>query len=102
MQIDAHGIGNGNAVLVLMDSDDWVSRANFSFAKDAQIKTAASAEQETLGQIVAIKLQIQLEAWNSRLGNYYLCRADREMISDENIALQQAGCREVFTESAPG
>src|SRR5258706_5695158 len=102
MQIDAHGIGNGNAVLVLVGSDDWISCGDFSLTENAQIKTAAAADQEALGHVVAIELQIQLEAWNSRLSNHYLCRSDRETISDENIALQQTGCREIFTESAPG
>src|SRR5258708_20622819 len=38
MQIDAHGVGNGDFVLVLVDSNDFVTWADFSFAKDAHLK----------------------------------------------------------------
>jgi len=37
VQIDAKGIGNGDTVFVLMDSNDFVSGADFSFAKHAQL-----------------------------------------------------------------
>jgi len=45
-----------------MDSNDFVSGATSTFAKDAQIKSAAAAGQETLGHIVAAELQVQLES----------------------------------------
>src|ERR1700704_2587880 len=101
MQIDAHGIGNGNFVFVLMDSNDFVSWANFSFAKDAQIKTAAAAGQETLGHSIAAELQVQLEARNSRLRHHHFRRADRETVSEEDGILDETCCGEIFPEGAP-
>src|SRR5258706_7264234 len=101
MQIYAHGIGNGDFVLVLVDSNDFVSWANFSFAKDAQIKPAAAAGQETLGHVVAAELQVQLEAGNSRLRHHHFRRADCETVSEENGILDETCRREIFPESAP-
>src|SRR5882762_7723677 len=102
MQIDTHGIGNGNFVFVLMDSNDFVSWANFTFAKDAQIKSAAVAGQETLGHVVAAELQVQLETGNSRLRHHHFCRADRETVPEADGILDETCRREIFPESAPG
>src|SRR6267143_3078014 len=102
MQIDSHCIGNGNFVLVLVDSNDLVAWANFSFAKDAQIKSAAAAGQETFGHVVAAELQVQFEAWNSRLRHHHFRRADRETVSEEDGILDETCRREIFPESAPG
>lgn len=102
MQINAHGIGDRDAILILMGSDDFISRGDFSFVEDAQIKTAAAAGQETLRHVVATELQIQLETWESRLRYDYFRSADRKAIPEADFALQQTRCREVFTESAPG
>src|SRR5882762_652234 len=102
MQIDSHGVGNGDFVLVLMDSNDLVAWADFTFAKDAQIKSAAAAGQETLGHVVAAELQVQLEAWNSRLRHDHFRCADRETVSEEDGILDEACCGEIFPEGAPG
>src|SRR6266550_1335574 len=102
MQIDSHGIGNGNFVLVLVDSNDLVSWADLSFAKDAQIKSAAAAGQETFCHVVAAELQVQFEAGNSRLRHYHFRCADRETVSEADGILDETCCGEIFPESAPG
>ena len=102
MEIDTHGVGNGDFVLVLMDSNDLVAWADFAFAKDAQIKSAAAAGQETFGHVVAAELQVQFEAWNSRLRHHHFRRADRETVSEENGILDETCCGEIFPEGAPG
>src|SRR3977135_573420 len=98
MQIDAHGIGNGDFVLVLMDSNDFVSWAYFTFSKHAQIKSAAVAGQETFGHVVTAELQVQFEAGNSRLGHHHFRRADHETVSEEDGILDEACRREIFPE----
>src|SRR6202049_3372962 len=85
-----------------MDSNDFVARADFSFAKDSQIEAGAAAGQETLGHIVAIEFQIQLEAGKSRLRHYHFCRADCESVSEGDWVLDEACSWEVFPEGAPG
>ena len=102
VQIQAHGVGNGDAVLIRVASDDCVSRTHFTFAEHPEIKAAAAAGQKALGHVVAFEPQIQLEARNARLRYNHLRCANRETISQVDVILQQAGCREVFAEGAPG
>ena len=102
VEIDTHCIGDGDFVLVLMDSNDFVSRADFSFAEDAQIETAAAAGQETLCHVVAIELQVQLEAGKSRLRYHHFGRADRETVSEADRVFDEPYCGEVFPEGPPG
>src|SRR5467141_2125675 len=85
-----------------MDSNDFISWANFTFVKDAQIKPAAAAGEETFGHIVAAELQVQFEAGNSRLRHYHFRRADRETVSEEHGILDETCRGEIFPEVAPG
>src|ERR1035437_4263979 len=84
-----------------MGRHDFVSRAGFSLVKHSQIKTAAMAGQEALCHIVPVELQIQFEAWNSRLRDDDFRGADRKAISEANGALQKTRCREVFPKCSP-
>jgi hypothetical protein len=101
MQMQEQGVQHGNAVLVLMDRNNFVTCADFSFAKYAKIEPAAAACQETLDHILAVKFQIQFEARKARLRDDHLRRADREAVSDTDSLFQQARRREVFAESPP-
>src|ERR1700733_11120815 len=84
-----------------MNSGDFVSRADFALAQDTEIESAAEACEESFGHVVALKFQIQLEAGNSRLRDDHFRVGNREAISKENIALQKALGREIFSERAP-
>ena len=63
-----------------MHRNDFVSRADLSLAKHAEIKTVAMAGQEALCHIVAVKIQIRLETRNARMGDDHFRSADFESL----------------------
>jgi len=78
-----------------------VSRGNFFLREGPAYKNRMRRLSRKRLAMSSRLISIQLEAWIRGWVTHDLRRADRETISDENIALQQTGCREVFTESAP-
>src|SRR5579862_2329668 len=84
-----------------MDADDFVARADFALAQDAEIETAAAAGEESLGHVVALEFQIQLVAGNSRLRDDDFGAANRVSVSEGDIVFEEALRREIFSEGAP-
>jgi len=90
MEMQAQGVQYRHTVLILMDRNNFVICADFSFAKHAEIKSGAAAGQEAFDHVVAIEFQIQFETRKARLRDDHFRCADREAVSDTDSAFGEA------------
>src|SRR4051812_479844 len=79
-----------------------VAGAEFSLAKDGQVKSAPSALQKFLDDIGPAKSDAQLKAGHPRLCDYDMHRPDLKPVADIDLRIEHALRREVFAEHTPG
>src|SRR3982074_296237 len=80
---------------------EGVAGGHWSFLFDGKIKAAATAAQEPLQDIVALKLGGQFVAWDSRLTDHHRGRTDLQTVANMERVFAETAGREILTEHPP-
>src|SRR5882762_7441732 len=77
---------------------DPVSGPNLSFARNCEIESGASRDQQSLQDVGPAKLDAELVTRQARRRRHHLRSADAKPVADVDVSFQQALDRKVFAE----